>query len=74
MKRISAPAIRVFDESGWDLDRLIIRPWRQIEEGPIHIEKKTDLLRPQIHRVQFIDSTVDLPKVKQLFLVSRQFQ
>jgi len=67
LKRISAPAIRVFDESGWDLDRLRIRPWRQIEEGPIHIEKKTDLLRPQIHRVQFIDSTVDLPKNSNYF-------
>ena len=35
------------DETGWNFDRF--RPRRQIEEGPIDIEKKTDLLRPQIH-------------------------
>ena len=43
-------------ETGWNFDRL--RPRRQIEEGPIDIEKKTDLLRPQIHRVQRVHSTV----------------
>jgi hypothetical protein len=60
------------DETGWNFDR--IRPRRQIEEGPIDIKKKSDLLRPQIHRVQLIHSTVDLPKVSKLFLLIRQFQ
>jgi len=43
-------------EAGWNLDS--IGAWCQIEEGPVNVEKKTDLSRPQIHRVQRVHSTV----------------
>jgi hypothetical protein len=44
------------EEAGWNLHSLRAR--RQIEEGPVNVQEKSDLLRPQIHRVQRVHSTV----------------
>ena len=54
------------DEIGRNLDCLWAR--RQIEESPVDVEKKTDLLRPQIHRVRLIHLIVAFFRASQIVI------